>query len=96
MAFISESGLKCLPLIFSIAVVSFIKGLLIILVDNVHFELFLQISLHVFELIVKLYIDGLTWHLVEENIDSHWKVLGVIIFDSQECRIGLVVIVLDR
>ena len=95
MVFVSDGHFKLLPLLFPVIDISFVQGLLAGLVYGEHFEFFLQVFFHVFELIIKLDLQSLAGKFIKGDIDAHGQVLGVIVFHSQEGVVGDVVVILD-
>ena len=93
--FVLDGIFELLPLLFTIAHVSFIKRLQAGGLNLIHFQFLLQIFLHVLKLIIKLNLNRVTRHLIKGNINPHGEVLSVVIFDSQKGVVGDVVVVLD-
>ena len=71
LIFVFDGVLELLPLPLSFVFISLVECLLAIGIHFVHFKFFLQISLHVLELIIEFDLKGLTGDLIEVDVNSH-------------------------
>lgn len=94
--FVLDRIFELLSFLLPFISVSFIQGLLFVLIDSVHFKFFLEVSLHVFELIVEFNLQGLTRDFVKRHVNSHRQVLGIVVLDCEECVVCDMVVILYR